>query len=246
MLPLRELQALVAAALLDPDRTGRMTAWVSEVDCLNIYRNTMRSSLTGALRLTYPATERVVGEAFFEGAAAAFVGAHPPRSAWLDQYGGDFATFLAGFEPARSLAYLPDLARLEWAVAAANGAVDGPRLDPALLTGDERLIPHPSLRLVTLDWPVDQVWDALQREDDAALSAIVMVSSPHALLIHRGIAGVMIRPLDPPERRFTEALLAGACLDRALEDEPAIALLAEHFATGRFSGATSSAKDASP
>jgi hypothetical protein len=213
------------------------------VERLDIYRNTMRSSLTGALRLTYPVTEQVVGESFFEGVAAAFIDSHPPRGAWLDEYGEAFGSFLAGFEPARALAYLPDLARLEWAIASANSAVDAPLLDPASLTGEEQLVPQPSLRLLTLDWPVEAVWDALQRDDEAALSAIAMVPAPHTLLIHRGGEGVMIRPLDPGERRFTEALLAGVSVNQALADDPAIALLAEHFATGRFSAAT---MDATP
>ena len=43
----------------------------------------------------------------------------PPRTAWLDAYGTEFPEFLEHFEPAASLAYLPDVARLERAVGRA-------------------------------------------------------------------------------------------------------------------------------
>src|SRR6266704_4459115 len=54
---------------------------------LSVYRNTFVSSLTNALRLSYPAVHRLVGAEFFEGAAQIFVDDRPPRGAYLDEYG---------------------------------------------------------------------------------------------------------------------------------------------------------------
>src|SRR6516225_2350475 len=102
---------------------------------LNVYRNTFVGNLTTALRLVYPAIHRLVGAPFFESAARVFVEAQPPRSAWLDEYGGGFPEFLADFAPAASLPYLPGVARLEWAVDMALHAIDAAPLDLSDLAG---------------------------------------------------------------------------------------------------------------
>src|SRR6516164_9064562 len=91
---------------------------------LNVYRNTFIGALTTALRLAYPAVHRLVGPEFFEGAARIFIEKEPPRGAYLDGYGSGFPEFLAQFRQAASLAYLPDVARLEWTVSRALHAPD--------------------------------------------------------------------------------------------------------------------------
>src|SRR5262249_44064602 len=119
---------------------------------LRIYRNTCRSTLIEALRLSYPAVERLVGPEFFEHAAGQFVACHPARSGYLNDYGAGFAAFLAQWEPAGGLRYLPDVARFEWALSVAANAPDTPALDPAALAGPHaarlRLQPPPSPRLL--------------------------------------------------------------------------------------------------
>ena len=50
---------------------------------LDIYRNNVTSNLTGTLRLTFPAVERLVGAEFFAATAAHFIRATPPADADL-------------------------------------------------------------------------------------------------------------------------------------------------------------------
>src|SRR5579862_843890 len=108
---LLELQRSMRARLLSaPHEGGQNTE-----QPLDIYRNTLTGTLLNALRLSYPAVQRIVGADFFDAAAHAFVRAHPPCSAYLNDYGSELSGFLAAFEPARSLLYLPDVARVEWA-----------------------------------------------------------------------------------------------------------------------------------
>src|SRR5690349_11713855 len=140
---------------------------------LNIHRNTFIGSLTTALRLTYPAIHRLVGAEFFESAARVFIQAEPPRCAWLDTYGAGLSDFLAGFPPVASLAYLPGVARLEWAV---NRALHAPGAEPLDLSrlaaidpadhGRITFRPHPSIGLVPADYPVDAIWRAVLAQDD--------------------------------------------------------------------------------
>jgi hypothetical protein len=211
---------------------------------LDVYRNTSISALTTALRLSYPAVHRLVGAEFFEGVARIFTETEPPRSACLDEYGAVFPKFLAQFPPAASLAYLPGVARLEWAVSRALHAPDADALDLSRLSmvdaADQGRIvfsPHPSLGLVCADYPVDAIWRAILAQDDAAMAAIDLGSGPVWLLVQRLETGVDVSRISEEEWRFATQLCSGRPLQAALDAAPGLAAaagLTGHFAAGRF------------
>jgi len=228
---------LAVAAMLSPGISP---------DRLDIYRNTFLVTLTRALRLDFPAVEKLVGEAFFEGAAQIFIVSQPPRAAWLDRFGSELADFLERFEPAQSVPYLADVARLEWAVNTALHASDVKRLDPAELAAlssadQERLclIPEPSISVLELAYPADLIWNAVLSGDDAKLGDIDLGSGPVDLLIERRSSGVAIERLRRDPWRFLAKLCAGEPLEAAISAADGIdlsAALAGHLAAGRFTG----------
>ena len=210
---------------------------------LDIYRNTYTGNLAGAVQIAYPAVRRLVGEEFFEGTARAFIDACPPRSAYLNEYGAELGVFLAGFEPASSLAYLPDVARLEWAVNAALHAEDAPVLNPAALTdlpngAEVSFVAHPSVSLLEVKSPADTIWRATLNEDDASLTDIDLDAGPFHLLVSRGRQGVSVARLEAGEFLFSEAVLSGIPLSHALAAAGGdmSSVLAAHLAEGRFTG----------
>jgi hypothetical protein len=215
---LLELQRAMRMSLVDRD-DGPAVAMLAEnvpADRLNIYRNTFIAGVTKALRLSYPAVHRLVGNDFFEGAAALFIAQHPPGAAYLDEYGADFPQFLRGFRPAASLKYLADVARLEWAVNRAIHAADMEPLDlarlEALLPEDHvrvLFVPHPSIALLRTDYPVDVIWRGVLGGDDAALTAVDLRSGPVCLLVERGATSVEVSRLDPDAWGFAAALCEG-------------------------------------
>jgi hypothetical protein len=222
---------------------------VAAAERIAIYRNTAIGSLIKALRLSHPAAHRLVGADFFEGAAHQFLQQHWPRAALLDEFGADFGAFLQAFEPAGSLPYLGDVARLEWAVHRALHAIDAPTLDLARLAeiaqahGPRvRLAAHPSLSLLQLGFPADSIWRAVLEEDDAALAAIDPAPTPLWVMVQRvASGGVDVRRLPEPEWRFAAALCFGISLWAALEstqrlgpERPAERLLAELLTAGCF------------
>jgi len=245
---LLELQRALRASLIVHDDHGIsahvVDAGMSSAERLDVYRNTFASVLTTALRLSYSAVHRLVGAEFFEGAARVFIEAHPPKSACLDDYGEKFADFLSDFEPAASLAYLPEVIRLEWAVNRVLHASDAEPLDPrrlAALAEAERarvsFAPHPSVSLLRVDHAADLIWRAVLEEDDDALSAIDPGAGPARLLVQRLATGVEVRRMSESAWRITAALFAGRPLAAALDEAPdteASALLADHLAAGRF------------
>ena len=245
---LLELQHAIYRSIVGRD-DAEAAAWIvaegidPEVR-LGIYRNTFASVLTNALRLSFPATHRLVAAECFEDAAHLFFEAQPPQSANLDDYGVGFPEFLARLPSVAALAYLPDVARLEWAVSRALHAPNAEPLDLGRLSAlstDERarvrFAPHPSAGLVRADHPADSIWRAVLAQDDVALAAIDPASGSVWLLVHRAEAGVVVVRLSEAAWRFTAALFAGRPLLAALDDAPcadAAALLAGHLAAGCF------------
>jgi hypothetical protein len=213
---------------------------------LRIYRNTAQSVLADALRLAYRAVERLVGRDFFDMAAAWFMRECPPRTGYLNDYGGAFADFLAALPSAAELVYLPDVARFEWVLSIAANAPDAPVLDIAMLADVEKeqhealcFMPHPSLRLLRLDYPADEIAGAVLSGSERAMAAIDLSSGPAWLVVHRGPDGVEARRLDPQAWRFAERLHAGETLGSLIDSFPDLDIaraLAEQVGRGCLSG----------
>ncbi len=214
------------------------------VDRFDIYRNTVVIGLTKALQLNFPAVRGLVGDEFFDGAAQLFIAEHPPGAAYLDRYGNELPEFLRNFPPAKSLAYLADVARLEWAVSCAIHAPDVQPLDLrklALIGPDDHsrvsFVAHPSVCAVRAAYPVDRIWRAVLAGDEAALATLDVDERPIFLLIERRETGVEVECLDEPAWRFVAQLCAGCTIESAQQTVDGIdapSELAKHLAHGRF------------
>ncbi|MEP6609815.1 MAG: DNA-binding domain-containing protein [Burkholderiaceae bacterium] len=245
---LRELQHALRRSLMQGEDSAAAAHirgdGLAPAQRLDVYRNTMVSTLITALRLSFPAVHRLVGAEFFDGAASIFAHEQPPRTPYLDEYGAGFPEFLARFPPASALAYLAAVARLEWAVNRALHAPDVDPLDVAQLAVIEpadhdsvRFVAHPSVGLVEADCPADTIWRAVLGQDDAALAAIDLAAGLVRLMVERSASGVDVTRIDERGWRFATALIAGQPLGAALDGSPssdAAALLADHLNAGRL------------
>ena len=118
MPPLAELQRQFARAVMTGEALAGLFAGPA-AEALSVHRDTIMAAMVNALRISYPTVDVLVGEEFFDQACRVFADTHLPGTASLAAYGEGFADFLAGFAPAATLAYLPDVARLDRAVEAA-------------------------------------------------------------------------------------------------------------------------------
>src|SRR3546814_9129893 len=108
---------------------------------------------------------RIGGDEIFRAMSRVYVASAPPHSPIMLDYGASFPDFIERFEPATTLPYLADVARIERAWIEAYHAAEAPALDPAALarfTPDElpplRLRLHPSVRLVRPRFPALTLW----------------------------------------------------------------------------------------
>jgi hypothetical protein len=251
MLPLRDLQGAMAASVLQsadaPLAPFVRADGIAFDGRLQVYRNNTFSSLTAALKDSFPVVCQLVDDRFFGYAAQEYIRAHPPHAPRLAEYGDDFAEFVAGFEPVRHLAYLPDVARLEWAVNAAYHAADAPKLDPERIAAVPQdryplltFAAHPSVQFFASELPVDRIWQAHQPGGDLE-NKIDLSSGGCRLLIDRHDQDIRFLTLDGAGFALVEGLCAGNALQEAYEKAAAIddafdliAALSTHLARGTF------------
>ncbi len=225
MLSLRELQSRFAEAVIGDD-TGRLdghieTGNLSVGDRLIVYKESVFGILTSALASVYPVVERLVGEEFFRAACRVYIREHPSTSGDLHQFGGEFPAFIDEFPPAAELAYLPDVARLEWSVHRVFHAAEHSSLSVEQLAtvspadyDDLRFELHPACRLVASDYPVQRIWEVNQ-EDYRGDQSVDLSDGACRLLVTRGSEGVEIHPLALGEFVLLGALSATTSLAAA-------------------------------
>ncbi|QSB02439.1 putative DNA-binding domain-containing protein [Methylomonas sp. EFPC1] len=223
---LRELQRDFSRFVLQESQqlpAGVKSKGLSAEQRLAIYRNNTLLGLTAALRNSYPVVNRLVGEGFFAGLAAAYIKSYPPQSACLLTFGAHFSELISGFAAAQSLAYLADVAKLEWLWHEAYHAADAPILSATALAQIDpaaygRLVfrLHPSARFIASDYPIALIW-ASNQADDAGREYIDLRIGACRLLLYRPGRQVEIDSLDQAEYQFLRLLAVGTTLNGTVE-----------------------------
>jgi hypothetical protein len=184
-----------------------------------VYRNNVVASLTKVLKDGFPAVCRIVGEEFFGAMGRTYVLVQPPSSPILLDYGASFPDFIAGFEPAATLPYLPDVARIERAWSEAYHAAEAAPLDLSAFgaigadrLADIRLILHPSLRIVRSAFPALTIWR--MNVDDGVPGPVDLEAGEDTLIV-RPNAEVEVRSMPSGGAEFVGALAAGLSVGEA-------------------------------
>ncbi|MFM2288891.1 MAG: hypothetical protein RL684_2034 [Pseudomonadota bacterium] len=222
---LAQLQSRLAGALLAEHAADQALppAWITgrvpASDALHAHRNTVLGALSHALRISYPAIDRLVGEAFFDRMAVAYSRMNPPREPQLASHGAGFAQFAAGFPGVQGLPFLAELAQFEWLLdeLGRSRAQQADSQDALDVGGGLRLRFAPTLRVLATRYPVADLREALLADDAARVAALAATPGEHAQALWRGEQGVRVRALHPAAARCLELLRAGDPLQRALE-----------------------------
>jgi hypothetical protein len=179
----------------------------------SVYRNNVTVSLIDALAATFPATMRITGVNFFRAMARFHVGATPPSSPLLFEYGRDFPDFIARYEHAQRMPWLADVARIERAWMDAHHAADAAPLAPQVLASippeqlaDIVLTPHHAMQIVRSRFPAVSIFSA--NRSDAPVGRIEAIGPEDALVTRPGL-NVVVRHLPPGGALFLTRLGAG-------------------------------------
>lgn len=201
------------------------------------YRRNVLGNLHAALAATYPMLSALVGPARFEALRDAHVVAYPSCDGDLNAYGAGLPDVVSASDAAAEHPWLPDIARLEWALQLAYAAADPAPLafDRLLAVPPERqadvsLTLWPGASLLASRWPVGAIWRAHALDPsarDAALATIDPAPGNFSVLATRDLRGsAEVLDFSPGEAAVWSAcadgLSLGAALEAALAAEPGL------------------------
>lgn len=242
-------QAAFVGALLDPELPPPKGVEASHgfppERRFAVYRNNVCVGLVDALAERFPICVQLVGDEFFRAMAQCYVHGCLPRTPMLFEYGDEFATFVSDFEPARELPYLPDVARLEYAVGAAYHAADAAPLPLDLI----RALPldrlesataalHPSTHVIASKHPIVSIWR--WHMSDEKTRPLELDRGEEALVVRPELA-ISVSTLPAGGSAFVKALRSGGTFGEAVNAATGVAAdfnlidcLRELFLTGAF------------
>lgn len=245
-LELAEGQQAFADALLDPARHDTAAfAGAGVPQRLAMYRGQQTGTWHKTLSAAFPVLRQLLGDEFFEGLSHAYGMAYPSQDADLNLFGAAMPAFLRDFAPAADYPYLPDMARLEWAVHRAYFAADGDAVNAAGLAGlspeqfdGARFSLQAAVALIASPWAVVSLWHA---HHGAAFPP--SMASGEQCVVARPRWQPQVVALSPARlaalTRLQEGASVGAALDAAFAMEPDFdiaAALAQWLALGLLTG----------
>jgi hypothetical protein len=148
----------------------------------------------------YPMVEALLGHEAFHPLVAEYLARFPPDDPSLRFLGARIPTFLAEHPVSSRFPFIADLAQLEWARVDIFDATDVTPLVPAdLATIPEDAWPGlvlelvPAFRLITLEHPVQELWQAIH--DETPVSVVgraptrIIVWRRDLVVYHRAVTG---------------------------------------------------------
>ena len=224
-----EFQSDVSVALTDSKASCpaqvRQQGADSQSRRFNIYRNNRAVSLIESLKATFPAVNKLVGDEYFSAVARNFIDVHPPQSAVMAEYGGEFGEFIRQSPNAKNIPYVADLAALEWARLQSYHSSDAEILPLDTLLSKAQPSQYdslvfsvlPSLYQLSSRWPVGSLWSeitspAAQTADKPAFDMNV---SEHIVVLRREYE-VFVQVLPESGAMLLERLKRGDSLQEAV------------------------------
>lgn len=195
---------------------------VSRVDRLSIYGEGYFLRIVDCLGANFNSLRATIGEHAFSHLGRRYLVKHPSTFKIIDEIGHQMSDFLKTDHLTRHYPFLPDYAALEWAAHQSFYAADIPLLDPASLKNipenqwkAARLQLDPSVRLLALHWPVDELWRADGKVSPRNLKR--MKKQPIYLLVYRQEdKQVRVPRLDKSAFDALQAFKRGLSLSRVL------------------------------
>lgn len=213
---------------------------------LAVYSGGYLARIQEALEEAYPAVRQVTGRLSFGGIARSYAARQGSSDYNLSRSGKHLPEFLKEYLLTKELPFLPDLAKLEWKVAEAFHAFDGPPASfsqlaaiPADRWEKVRLRFQPSAGLVASPWPLLDIWEA--RDKPVKEVKIELEGRPQTVLVYRKQLQVRCELINERQADALVQLMSGKTLGEfsdwlSKEDPPSEPLLGGWFARWGSSG----------
>lgn len=231
---LQQQQAALLLALWQPGDIAAKTVapylrqnWQRGLD---VYKSNAQVLAQRALLAAYPVLAQLLSEESFTELAHAFWQAAPPQRGDMAQWGAELPAFIANSDQLQDEAYLPDVARVEWALHQAASAADAAADSTSfalMLSRDPAEIGlrlAPGTRVIASLYPVASIVCAHTGEEPTLQEAGLRLQqgvAESALVWRQGYKPCLRQTL-PGEADLLNVLLEGESLARALQEAPAL------------------------
>ena len=202
----------VSAALKKPHPLQSVLNFIGETPAvsrekrLSIYGNAYYLRIIEVLGANFSSVRNVVGGPAFHRLARAYLVRYPSTFKSIDDIGHRLPGFLRRHSLTKRYGFLPDLATLEWATHCAFFADDRPR----------RALPlDPSVKLLTLDWPVDRLWRSDGKWSPAQLRKLKKTRQ-NALVFRTPEKFLRVHPLNPIQCDLLRQIGKGKSLKKSI------------------------------
>jgi len=210
----------------EPDRQLRVieeAAPLSTHDRLDVYANAYFYRLLESLGVDYMTVHRVVGDEHFHDLVAHYLMRYPSNSPNIGDVGEAFPAFINGHSLSRQFPFLHELAVLERAIMECLFTHHLPALEvSSFQTKSEedwataRFVLDPTVRLMSVQWPVDMLWKRREQSESLELPAF-RESVPRHLLLRRDDSWVSVSVMDVHPWTALQLLSSGMSLGSMCE-----------------------------
>ncbi len=152
---------------------------------LKIYRGNLVFGLIGAMKETYVFTWVLLGENNFNFFSRDFLYQNPSHNSDLIQYGEGFGEFLAAREEIQHLAFIPEVARLEWALERAFYAKPENSFSGELPENWRETQPRfkNSVQLVQSGYKIHEAWLNFTEKGEKGFEGEMFKKEPESLVV---------------------------------------------------------------
>nr|WP_315464926.1 DNA-binding domain-containing protein [uncultured Rhodoferax sp.] len=225
-------QALVAALFDRPAHGAMKSIAARAIDMggrgLKAYQSNGHALADRALQAAYPVLAQLVGDESMGNLARAYWHAHPPVCGDVAQWGEGLADFVAHSSQLQDAPYLPDVARVEWALHGMAHLEDAsPDLGTLALLSTEdpgklHLRLAPGTAALSSAWPVATIHAAHGENGPSfeEVGRLLQARAAEDAVVWRQGFRPCVRLAVAGEAAFLNALLAGQRLGEALDAAP--------------------------
>jgi hypothetical protein len=207
----------IAARAMEPGARG-----------LKAYQSNAHALAERALQAAYPVLTQLLGVESMGDLARAYWHAHPPVRGDVAQWGESLAAFMVGSSQLQDTPYLPDVARLEWALHSMTTMEDAtPDLNTLTLLSTQDLGMlclrlAPGAAVLCSDWPVATIHAAHGENGPSfeEVGRLLQARAAEDAVVWRHGFKPCVRVALEGEAALLHALLAGRSLGQALDDVP--------------------------
>lgn len=188
---------------------------------MEVYRNNVFGNFSSVLGMVYPVIQKLVGDDFFDNLCIQYRNKHPSPSGNLDDYGQQFAKMIGTLKDQHKLAYLKDVANLEWKFHRAyfsRNVADFPIAKFQKLKEEElsevKFKLHPSCTLIASKFPIMSIWKSVDSQNKLDLNKL----PKEFVLVERSRFDTHIQNLGEHEFLFLKHIKKGLNLYQIYEE----------------------------